>query len=377
MDWINSSDSHILEPEDLFENALGKKYADECPRYIDEHGGIKAKFYYTGYEYVRVDEIVEGDDSTPESAALMEEMIKASKDPYERIKCLDKDGIWAEILNSTWMLYTMRAPNDRMVRDCCEVYNDWIAEHCSADPKRLYGTSMVYMQDPEWAVKELERVHKLGLKSVLINCDTRPGWPLYHEPQYDKFWATAQDLDMPVTLHIITGNVKDLFTFHGDDRKYVPGETYKLLQECTWVLSNEFIFGGILDRFPKLKIACSEFEVSWLPYWLFRARQMKSALGPTMGIHVPDKEIDEYMPQIFHGMVDDSAWELCIGHVPMTNIAWGSDFPHARCTYPNSQKIVGDLFGHHDPKLMADLTYYNVANYYNMTLPETRAMAAE
>ena len=76
-------------------------------------------------------------------------------------------------------------------------------------------------------------------------------------------------------------------------------------------------------------------------------------------------------------MVDDSAWNLCIGHVPMTNISWGSDFPHARCTYPNSQKIVGDLFSDHDPALKAGITYYNVANYYGMELPESRAVAAE
>ena len=249
MEWINSSDSHILEPEDLFESALGAKYPDDCPRYIDEYQGVEAKFYYTGYEYVRIDEIVEGDESE-EGQALQEEMIRASKDPYERLKCLDKDGVWAEILNSTWMLYTMRAPNDDMVRDCCRVYNDWIAEHCSADPRRLYGTAMVHMQDPDWAAAELERVRKRGLKSVLINCDTRPEWPLYQDPHYDRFWAAAQDLEMPVTLHIITGNVKDLFTFHGEERKKVPGATYQLLQECTWVLSNEFIFGGIMDRFP-------------------------------------------------------------------------------------------------------------------------------
>ena len=226
MEWINSSDSHILEPEDLFEGALGAKYPDECPRYVDEYQGVAAKFYYTGYEYVRIDEIVEGDDSE-EGQALQEEMIRASKDPYERLKCLDKDGVWAEILNSTWMLYTMRAPNDDMVRDCCQVYNDWIAEHCSADPRRLYGTAMVHMQDPDWAAAELERVRKRGLKSVLINCDTRPEWPLYQESHYDRFWAAAQDLEMPVTLHIITGNVKDLFTFHGDERKKVPGATYQ------------------------------------------------------------------------------------------------------------------------------------------------------
>ena len=75
-------------------------------------------------------------------------------------------------------------------------------------------------------------------------------------------------------------------------------------------------------------------------------------------------------------MIDDTAWEVCIGHANLKNIAWGSDFPHARCTYPRSQQVVQELFGDHDPALMADLSYYNIANFFNMTLPETREVGA-
>jgi len=370
MQWINSSDSHILEPEGLFEKALGKRFKD-TPRYVDGYKGVKAKFYFTGYEYIRIDEIVEG-GSDPAKQALQDELIRASKDPYVRLKCLDRDGVWAEILNSTWMLYTMRAPDDRMVEACCQVYNDWIAEHASADPRRLYGTAMIHMADVGWAAKELKRVAKKGLRSVLINCDTRPDWPLYQEKQYDRFWAAAQEADMPVTLHIITGNVKDLFTFHGDERKKIPGETIKLLQEAGPVVANEFIFGGIMDRFPKLKIVCSEFEVSWLPYWMFRVHQLQHALGPAMHIKLPKKPVETYYRRIFHGLVDDSEFKLVWKKLPLKNIAWGSDFPHARCTYPNSQKVVKQVFKGLPQKVVDDLTYYNVAEYYNMTLPKSR-----
>ena len=50
---IISSDSHIIEPEDLFEKALGDKYGDSTPRYVDEHLGEKGKHYFTGLEYIR------------------------------------------------------------------------------------------------------------------------------------------------------------------------------------------------------------------------------------------------------------------------------------------------------------------------------------
>lgn len=370
--WLISADSHVLEPDDLFTKPLGKKWGDAVPQYVNEYRGDKSLYYFTGIEYVKIEEIVEKDES-----GLQEELLEASKDPHFRIKCLDRDGIYAEILNATWMLYTLRTPNDELVQDCCEVYNDWMHESCSADPKRLFGTAMIHMANVDWAVKELERAGKLGLKSVIINVDSRPEWPLYQEAVYDPFWAKAEEMDMPVTLHIITGNVRDLFTYHGNERIRVVRDTLNLLTEAGPVLGNEFIFGGIFDRFPKLKVVCSEYEVSWLPYWLFRIQQLQNSLGAAMNIKMPKLRVEEYLPRIYHGVIDDSQFDKILGVIDPRQIMWGSDFPHSRCTYPNSQKVVQDVFGHLDEAVVADLSFYNAARYYNIDVPKDRAIAAE
>ena len=68
---------------------------------------------------------------------------------------------------------------------------------------------MIHMADIDWACKELERTAKLGLKSVIINCDARPEWPPFQDKHYNPFWARAEELGQPVTLHIITGNEVD------------------------------------------------------------------------------------------------------------------------------------------------------------------------
>src|SRR5690242_14477077 len=107
------------------------------------------------------------------------------------------------------------------------------------------------------------------MKSVIINCDARREWPPYQDRSYDPFWALCQGLAQPVTIHIITGNEVDLHTLHGKGRINVPRSSLGVFAEAGPVLTNEFICGGSLDRFPRLKIVCSEFEVSWLPYWLF------------------------------------------------------------------------------------------------------------
>ena len=114
MDWINSSDSHVLEPADLYTGALGDKYPDACPRYLDSYQGVSGTFYFTGYEYIRLDNVGGGAD--PERAAFREDRMRASEDPNARLECLDKDGVWGEVLNATWTLHTLRAPNDDLAK---------------------------------------------------------------------------------------------------------------------------------------------------------------------------------------------------------------------------------------------------------------------
>lgn len=360
---VLSGDSHVIEPAGLWRGPLGDRYGDAVPHMVKEHDGAHADHFFTGYEYVRIDEIVEGDEE------LQNKLIAAGTDPGVRLQCMDEDGVAGEIVNSTWMLYTMRAPDDALVQDCCEVFNDWLAEYCSHAPERLYGTSMVHMADVDWACRELERTAAKGLKSVIINCDARPDWPPYQDPVYDPFWARAQELDQPVTLHIITGNAVDLFTLHGEARINVPRSTLDVFAEAGPVVANEFIFGGVFDRFPCLKLVLSEFEVSWLPYWVFRVRQIQDDFGPAMHIPKIKKPVDEYMGQIYHGLIDDPHLDKVLDVIDPSTIMWGSDFPHARCTYPNTHQVIERVFGHLDERTRHDITFNNCARFYNFEVP--------
>ena len=360
---VISGDSHVIEPADLWSKPLGARYGDAVPRMVSQHAGIKADHFFTGLEYVRVDEIVEGDEE------LQRKLVGSGTDPAIRLVCMDEDGVIGEIVNSTWMLYALRARDDRLVEDLCQVFNDWLAEYCSHAPKRLYGTSMIHMADVDWACKELERAAKRGLKSVIINCDARPEWPPFQDKHYDPFWALAQELDQPVTLHIITGNEVDPFTLHGSERINMARSTLNVLAEAGPVLANEFIFGGVLDRFEKLKLVLSEYEVCWLPYWLFRAKQIQDDFGPALDIPKIKRPVEAYLSQIYHGLIDDPYLDKVLDVVDPKTIMWGSDFPHARCTYPNTMKVIDRVFGHLDEEIRRDITFNNCARFYNFDLP--------
>ena len=75
-------------------------------------------------------------------------------------------------------------------------------------------------------------------------------------------------------LHIITGQEIDPLVYFHDEEQYkqAPRAMFNVWNEIHGTLGNDFIFGGILDRFPKLKVLCGEYELSWLPHVMYRAR---------------------------------------------------------------------------------------------------------
>ena len=87
---------------------------------------------------------------------------------------------------------------------CVRVYNDWLMEYCSHAPDRLFGLALLTVQDIDEAIKEMERCRNAGFPGSVIWQVPPPELP-FTSDHYERFWAAAQDLDMPVALHILSG----------------------------------------------------------------------------------------------------------------------------------------------------------------------------
>lgn len=133
--------------------------------------------------------------------------------------------------------------------DCLEVskfLNDHIAEIVQRYPKRFIGLGTIPMQEPELAIAELERCKNIGLAGVEIGSHVND-WNLNDSNLFPIFEA-CQDLDMAVFVHPWDMMAKDKM------EKYwlpwlvgMPAETS--LAICS------MIFGGVLERLPKLRVA--------------------------------------------------------------------------------------------------------------------------
>ena len=65
-------------------------------------------------------------------------------DPIERLKVQDVDGVAAEVLYTTLGMPLFRLPNADLQRACFKVYNDWVAEFRSQNPRRFYPIALIY-----------------------------------------------------------------------------------------------------------------------------------------------------------------------------------------------------------------------------------------
>ena len=364
-----------MEPLDLWWNALGQIFGDRTPRVLNEYQGQKGTFFYSGNLGRPVAAIRERDPETEAAAAQAEArgLEACGYDPAVRVRFQEEADIEAEVMNPTRLLGIMRNPDAAVVQACAQVYNDWEADFASYNPKRLIGVSVIPMYDVAWAIEELERTLQKGLLNPMINCQAPEGCPHYRDSVYDRFWAAASEADAPVTLHLLTGRVLSPLGGAADqtpvERQENPAQWIALFNEIQTVLANDFIFGGILDRFPRLRVVCSEFELSWIPNFMWNIDRLQDpyGFGPRMHLRELQMRASDYMKtRVYHGLIDDAYGPYMIPLIGADRVLWGSDFPHIRSIGLEAQEHVHKLLGALPHAVQEQVVGGNAAQVFNL-----------
>jgi uncharacterized protein len=371
-DYVVSADSHLVEPYDLWSNALGAKWGDAVPQLVQAPDGMAGKMWFTGRkgEYFWIgDTMLEGGEGV--DSELRDLQRRAGYDPEARLKCLAMDRIDAEVLTATWMLYGMRIDNPDLRRACARVYNDWAIEFAHGHTDTFVNLAMLPVDDLSWALKELERVAAAGARGIVIFVDPPEGSLPYRDPHYDPLWKAAAENRLVVMLHIITGRVRDPFTFMGGDLSETPRAQIEVLHEVQPVLAADFIFGGILDRFPTLKVVTGEYEVGWVPYFSWRCQQFQDDFGPLWNTgQLPHRATEYITDRIWYGVIDDPEIRTVMAQFDGNlKIVWGSDFPHPRNTFPNTHAVLSQILRDLPAEQQRGIVGLNAAELFGLPVP--------
>jgi predicted TIM-barrel fold metal-dependent hydrolase len=370
---ILSSDSHVFEPPDLWQTRIDRAFRHRAPRMQRIDGGDQI--------VVEADQVLSGIGlisnagarfEAPETIsgnARFEDVHRGGYDPHQHLADMRLDGVAGEVLYPSQGLFYFRIADPALMSAIFRAYNDWLAEFCRTDPARLKGIAMINLDDVALAIEELERTARLGLAGAMIT-----EYPLedrrYDQPEYEPFWAAAEALGMPLSLHTATRRQGKIRGAGGktlrDASSRATKAFYPALSMC------DMIFSGVFERHPRLTLAIVEFELSWATHLLttmdytYRERHEEA---------IYRFEGDMRPSDFFHRNVVLSFQEDAVGIrlrdvIGVDNMMWGSDYPHSESTFPRSRKILADILAGVPEDEQAKIVGGNTARVYGFDVAQ-------
>jgi predicted TIM-barrel fold metal-dependent hydrolase len=263
------------------------------------------------------------------------------QDPAERIKDMDYEGVDVNLtLPSGWFGTWTAGDDPALEMGMYRAYHRWMEEYCGAFPGRLGGVILASVRDIESSVAEIRRWGKSRWAWGILPYAPY-GTPLDH-PDLEPVWAAAQEHDLAVTLHTFTVMPP-----------YAPGglDTWDnlFLQRsaahpwCGMRNMAALIGGGVMDRYPKLRIGTLEAGHGWLPFWMKRidehAETIRAAIAPLKG------KPSEYVMsgRYFQSIEIPEGGELTNAVADLVGesvLMYASDYPHGESHFPKSVELV-------------------------------------
>jgi len=373
---VVSADSHTTEPADLWQSRLDVRFRDRAPRVIRHSKSGTLLFLAEGTAPFPVASGFAAGRSGEDLKEFMSQGYEAARpsgwDPVERIRDQELDGIDAEVLYPTLGMVLFSMPDAQLQRACFAVYNDWLAEFCRHDARRLYGVGLISLEDVSLAVEDVERIAGQGMRGAMIWGSPPEDRP-YGDRIYDPFWQAVSEHRMPVSLHIITGRGRQADRLGRTMEKRVdvrrnPGITYAIVTHEIQESLATLVFGGVLERFPDLRIVSAENDVGWLPHFMYRMDhgfEKYSAMLPERLSLRPSEYVRRQVLATFQDdPVGAATWKL-FGE---DNYMWASDFPHSDSTFPESHAWIEKNFEGVPDAVRRKMVRSNAARLYGMDL---------
>lgn len=373
---VISSDSHVFEPPDLWVNRIDHRFKERAPHM--ERVGDADQLIIEGNQQLAGIGLISGAGlrfETPElitNQARFEDVHVGGYDPDRHIADMELDGVAGEVLYPSQGLFYFKVEDSELMSAIFRAYNDWLAEFCANDPLRLKGIAMINLDDVSEGVKELERTAKMGLVGAMIT-EYPAEERRYDIDDYEPFWAAAQDLNMPVSLHTATSRTGPSRAAGQITVRTASGRANKVFLPATSLC--DMIFSGVFDRHPELKVAIVEFELAWVPHLLsamdytYIERQNEASYR-FKGNLLPS---DLFHQNVYISFQEDDIGIRLRDVIGVDSIMWGSDYPHAESTFPKSQEILGRILDEVPSDEKAKIVGINAARLYGFDLEKIAA----
>jgi predicted TIM-barrel fold metal-dependent hydrolase len=349
---VFSADDHISLAEDIFYERFPDSMKDRAPRVMNVDGGWVIGMDGKSILVREFIDVLTQYDPVPGSH---------TGDVDARLAALESDGVSKELAFPNSVLALFGWP-DREVRELCfRIYNEHIAEVQERSNQRIFGVGLINWWDPEGTRRTLTELKALGLRTFLMPLN--PGKDLEKRPidyastAMDGVWEVIEEAQVPVSHHI------------GESPPATPNQFNAvgigMLQNVAPFRDafGKYIFGGILDRHPTLRIGWFEGGINWVPSVLQDADHIAASFRHLSDLevqHEPKHYWDNHMMASF--MVDPLGLDL-VDRIGIDRVMWSTDFPHNESTYGYSGESLAAVVDAVGPDSAVAVAGGNVKRY--------------
>ncbi|HZA55579.1 MAG TPA: amidohydrolase family protein [Candidatus Udaeobacter sp.] len=376
---ILDSDMHVFEPYDLYLRYMNPKWGDRIPRGEPrkKHGQIK--FTYANGKPLRLSgtqvfattapKPIQGETSPGESevAHRYAKALQRDYDAVSQLEAMDEEGLDVAVLFRTFPLHCDDSLDAEYANDLCRAWNNWVADFCAHDPKRLKPSALITLHDVDLAVNETRRaVGDLGAMGLSLVPEPISGRHI-HDRYYDPLWREAERLNVPICFHPAASPNQEqvVHRFKGHANEAVLINAFRNPIELILAVGS-FCAGGVLERFPNLRVAFLEGNCSWLPWVLYRLDERWQLRKGYTNEPLSRKPSDYFLRQCFISVdVEEDLVADVIKRLGDENIVISTDYPHADSHWPNaiSDFMAMSMPGSSRKKILWD----NCARLYGLT----------
>jgi len=318
-----------------------------------------------------------------------DKIFPAYYDSKARVDAMNVDGVLASLLFPTLPRFCgqtfLEAKDKDLALLCVRAYNDWmIQDWCASAPGRFIPLVIVPLWDAELAAAEARRCAGMGAKSITFSENpSKLGLPSIHDGDryWDPLWRACEETGMPISMHIGSSSesVKP-----SPDSPLIEILTLNVMNAVTTLV--EWLYSGVLLRFPQMKIAISEGAIGWMPWAIERVRRdldrqqwardssfegnlltgdMRENHRSKFGGVGHFDPLEVFQNQVFGCMItDDWGWDM-LSYLGTSNVMIETDYPHSDSSWPNSVEVANKYIGHLSVEDQFKILQGNACRVYN------------
>jgi predicted TIM-barrel fold metal-dependent hydrolase len=370
-----SADSHVVEPAHCYVDHIEARFRARAPHFtVNEHGG----------------EMVIFEDLPPIPAAAMAPIghtlegpmgfkgmtlagvNSGAYDPQKRLADQDRDGVVAEILYPTIGMYVCANEDPDYKQACFWAYNRWLKdEFISYAPQRLIGLGLTAVRSVDEAIQDIGKFRDMGFKGVML-----PGEPStaedYDDKSFDRLWSACTEINMPVSFHILSSRaIKKAVSTALDKQNAGRGPKANRMQDTLREIQDiigMFIWGGVFERHPKLKLICTEADAGWAPHYMqYADHYYLDRKDKKYGLELSRKPSEYFLENVYMTFQKDWVALQSLHLLNPERLLWANDFPHPDACWPQSQQLLAEHASHLSAAERAGITHDNVVKTYGLT----------